>query len=93
MKSLYQCEYCGKTFADYEECDIHESNHWTVDRGWNDISDTLDTMTEYKEGQEEPNVVHILFRRWNRERGEYEKRCGKYKLVSSYEAPLVVTNE
>ena len=57
------------------------------------MTDTLDSMTEYKEGQDEPNVVHIVFERWNSDKAEYERRCGKFKLISSYEAPLVVTKD
>ena len=93
MTSLYKCDKCGKTFTDYDECWKHESEHWTVGRSWYDWSDTLDRMTEYKEGQEEPSVVHIVFERWNSEKAEYERRCGKFKLISSYEAPLEITNE
>ena len=93
MTSMYRCDYCGKTFVDYDECYKHEQTHWTLDRGWNEMVDTLDKMTEYKEGQEEPQVIHVMFRRWNVEKGEFEKRCGKFKLISSYEAPLVIENE
>ena len=93
MKSLYKCEKCGKVFDDYDECYSHEYSHWTLERGYCDITDTLDSMTEYKEGQEEPNVIHMVFSRWNSDKGEYEKRCGKYKLISSYEMPLVITEE
>lgn len=24
MNQLYECEYCGETFDDYEECEMHE---------------------------------------------------------------------
>lgn len=93
MTTMYKCDKCGKQFTDYDECYKHETEHWLVGRGWNELTDTLDSMTEYKEGQEEPNVVHIVFERWNSEKGEYERRCGKFKLISSYDAPLVVTKD
>ena len=92
MTNMYKCDKCGKIFKDYEECFAHESAHWTLNR-WTDVDGTLDDMTEYKEGQEEPNVIHVMFTRWNNEKGELEKRCGKFKLISSYEAPLVIKNE
>ena len=93
MTSMYKCDKCGQIFADYDEAWKHESNHWMVSRGYNDLTETLDNMTEYKEGQEEPNVVHIMFERWDTEKAEYVRRCGKFKLISSYDAPLVVTND
>ena len=92
MKSLWKCEKCGKVFSDYDECYAHEESHWSLSR-WSDMDAVLDGMTEYKEGQEEPNVIHMVFTRWNHEKGEYEKRCGKFKLISSYDAPLVIENE
>ena len=92
MKTIYKCERCGKIFDDYEECDRHESEHWSL-RRWSSNEDLLDSMTEYKEGQEEPNVIHVSFARWNREKGGYDERFGKYKLVSSYPAPLIIENE
>ena len=98
MKNLYQCEKCGKMSADYEEITRCESMHYTLSRPWYDVeglAQTLESMTEYKEGQEEPNLIHVLFIRsyWNGDEWKEEKRCGKYKLVSSYEMPLVVTEE
>ena len=92
MTSMYKCDKCGKLFADYDECYYHENSHWTFNR-WNDMDSILDSMTEYKEGQEEPNVIHVLFTRWNSEKCETERRCGKFKLISSYETPLVIENE
>ena len=92
MTYMYKCDKCGKMFNDFDECAQHEQSHWTLDR-WNDWNGTLDGMTEYKEGQEEPTVIHVVFTRWNSEKGEYEKRCGKFKLVSSYDAPLIIENE
>ena len=94
MTTMYKCEKCGKIFSEYDECYTHENGHWILDRWTSMINETdLDTMTEYKEGQEEPNVVHLFFKRWNSEKCEYEGRCGKFKLVSSYDAPLVIENE
>lgn len=93
MKSIWVCEKCGKQFNDYDECYAHENKHWDLERGWSELTNTLDTMTEYKEGQEEPNVVHLVFGRWDADKGEYVKRCGKYKLISSYDAPLVIENQ
>ena len=90
MKTRYVCERCGKQFDDYDECYNHEYTHWIVRRGYDVISEQLETMTEYKEGQEEPNVIHVMFERWNKDTCEYERRCGKYKLISSYEQPLVI---
>ena len=92
MTNVFKCDKCGKLFDDYDECYAHENSHWSLTR-WSDIDSTLDSMTEYKEGQDEPNVVHLAFTRWNSETREYERRCGKYKLVSSYDAPLVIENE
>ena len=91
MTCIYKCDKCGKIFTDYEEGVQHEQNHWDLDR-WETLDGTLDSMTEYKEGQEEPNVIHAVFKRWNSEQCCYEKRCGKFKLISSYDAPLVIEN-
>ena len=93
MKCLYKCDHCGKLFETVEECDLCELSHWTIRRGYSDVTDTLDTMSEYKEGQEEPSVIHIELEKWDREKGEYVRRCAKYKLISSYDRPLVIENE
>lgn len=98
MKNVYKCERCGRVFENYEDCERCESHHYTFTNGWSPdgINEKLDAMTEYKDGQEEPNVIHVVFERsyWDRntETWKNEKRCGKYKLVSSYEAPLEITN-
>ncbi|MBO5919385.1 MAG: hypothetical protein J6Q34_02705 [Bacteroidales bacterium] len=96
MKNLYKCEKCGKVSENYDEVAMCESRHYFMPRPWYDVeglAETLDSMTEYKEGQEEPNVIHVMFQRsyWDGDDWKEEKRCGKYKLVSSYEMPLVVT--
>ena len=92
MTNIYKCDKCGKLFNDYDEAYEHEYSHWNLDRYKTLVGSTdLDTMTEYKEGQEEPNVVHLVFSRWSSEKGDYEYRCGKFKLISSYEAPLEIT--
>ena len=99
MKQLYKCEKCGKVFETYEECERCESHHYTFENAWRSdgLHEKLNVMTEYKDGQEEPNVIHVVFDRsyWDGETGEWknEKRCGKYKLVSSYDAPLEITND
>ena len=93
MKTLYKCEKCGMVFDDSDKCWEHEYSHWTLERGYHSLTATLDNMTEYKEGQDEPNIIHVMFTRWNSEKSEYEKRCGKFKLISSYDAPLVIENE
>ena len=99
MKNMYVCEKCGKMSENYEEIEKCERMHYVMPRPWEEVEGlnaTLDSMTEYKEGQEEPNVIHVMFERgfWD-EDGEYktERRCGKYKLVSSYEMPLVIENK
>ena len=89
MKTMYQCEKCGKLFSDYDEAWKHDNSHWTVERGYNKYTATLDSLTEYEEGIEEPVIVHLVFERWNTDKNEYEARCGKYKLISSYEAPEI----
>ena len=99
MKNLYKCEKCGKVFENYEDCERCESHHYNFVNQWesNGLNQKLDEMAEYKDGQEEPNVIHIWMVReyWDKESGEWknEKRCGKYKLVSSYVAPLEITND
>ena len=93
MINLYACSKCHKTFEDYEECERHENAHYTLERSaWCSKVDVeaLETSTEYKSDVEEPVVIHMPMSRWNYEKGEYEYRCGKYKLVSSYEAPLII---
>ena len=100
MKNLFVCEKCGKMSDDCEVIAKCERMHYTVHRGWypdDKLVETMDSMTEYKEGQEEPNIIHILFERsyWDEDSGEWkdEKRCGKYKLVASYDMPTVISNE
>lgn len=99
MKSLYKCEKCGKVYEDYEECERCENLHYNFVNQWesNGLNQKLDSMAEYKDGQEEPSVIHVWMVReyWDKETNEWknEKRCGKYKLVSSYEAPLEITND
>lgn len=98
MKNLYVCEKCGKTSENYEDIERCEQMHYVFSnaRDYETVIDEkLDAMAEYKEEQEEPSVIHVWFRRsyWNGETWKEEKRCGKYKLISSYEMPLVITNE
>ena len=98
MKQMYVCEKCGKMSENYEEIVKCENMHYTLHRCWCDVqglNETLDNLTEYKEGQEEPNVIHVMFERsyWDGEEWKNEKRCGKYKLISSYKMPLVIDNE
>ena len=93
MTSMYRCDKCGQMFNDYEDAYKHENSHWTLHRGWTMLDTTLDDMTEYKEGQEEPNIVHLVFTRWDSEKMENVRRCGKFKLISSYDAPLEITND
>ena len=98
MKQMYVGEKCGRMSSDYEEIVKCENMHYTMTRpyyGIEGLAEVLDNMTEYKEGQEEPNIIHIMFERsyWDGEDWKNEKRCGKYKLISSYEMPLVVTDE
>ena len=98
MKQMYVCEKCGKMSDNYDEIVKCESMHYALNRGWygvEGLAETLEKMTEYKEGQEEPNVIHVMFERsyWNGDEWKEEKRCGKYKLISSYEMPLVIDNE
>lgn len=98
MKSMYKCEKCGKISEDYDEIAKCEQMHYVMPRPWCDVeglNETLESATEYKEGQEEPNVIHVMFQRsyWDGEEWKEEKRCGKYKLISSYEMPLVITED
>lgn len=97
MKSLYKCEKCGKVSEDYEEIVKCEQMHYEFHNSWlsDDTHYTLDSMAEYKEGQEEPNVIHVWFERSYVENGEWkeERRCGKYKLISSYAMPLEIKND
>ena len=98
MKNLFKCEKCGKVSENYDEIVNCENMHYVFSNLCDydtDINETLNSMTEYKEGQEEPSVIHVWFRRsyWDGETWKEEKRCWKYKLISSYEMPLKITNE
>lgn len=94
MKSLYQCEKCGKLFEDYSVCSDHESEHWipevNVWDGENQKTTELATLAEYKEDQEEPQVIHVRLYRWGNNSACQEFRYGKYRLVSSYAKPIVL---
>ena len=99
MKSLYRCDCCGKLSEDYDEIAMCERKHYRVCRGWTGIdglNEKLENATEYKEGIEEPTVIHVAMQRayWDGE-GNYkeETRCGKYKLISSYVMPLEITDD
>lgn len=98
MKTMYRCEKCGRTSEDYDEIQKCETHHYNFCHGWygvEGLSEQLDNMTEYKEGQDEPNIIHVMFERsfWEGAEWKTEKRCGKYKLISSYEMPLVIEND
>ena len=98
MKTMYRCEKCGKTSENYDEIAKCEQMHFVMPRPWYDVNglaEMLDSMTEYKEGQEEPNIIHVMYNRsyWDGEEWKEEKRCGKYKLISSYATPAVVESE
>ena len=98
MKQMYVCEKCGKMSSDYEEIAKCESMHYSLVRGWcgdDKLEESLENGTHYKEGEEEPDVIHVLFQRsyWNGDEWKEEKRCGKYRLVSSYDMPLVITDD
>ncbi len=98
MISLYKCEKCGKVFSEYAECDKCERTHYSFHNrvSWQNegLAEQLDGMAEYKEGIEEPDKIVVWFEReyWNEDTKEWvnETRCGKYKLVSSFEKPLVI---
>lgn len=94
MKHLYQCERCGQFFDDYCEAQKHEYSHYTPDvDNYDEVKGEflhLETRATYREGQEEPNTVHIRMSRYNPHTGKMEYRFGKYRLVSSYSAPLEV---
>ena len=97
MKQLYQCEKCGQFFDDYNEAMEHEYKHYIPEVDQYDTEKgeflRLDTRATYKEGQEEPNTIHIRMSRYNTETGNMEYRFGKYRLVSSYSAPLEITSD
>lgn len=97
MKNLYKCERCGKVSEDYEEIGKCEQMHYVFQNAYasDSLDRKLDAMAEYKEGEEEPKVIHVWFSRsyWDGDTWKEEKRCGKYKLISSYEMPLEITNE
>ena len=98
MKTIYRCEKCGKTREDYEEIAKCEQSHYVMLRPWCDVeglNETLERGTHYKEGEEEPDVIHVMFQRsyWDGEEWKDENRCGKYKLISSYDMPLVITDD
>ena len=92
MISLYKCEKCGKVFTEYGECEVCESSHFIPQR-YDFTNDMLDAGTHWKEGQAEPDIVHIAFQRWNSEIGNYETRYGKYRLISSYAEPTAITGD
>ncbi len=100
MKTMYRCELCGKTSEDFSEIAKCEGMHYRFENRvtYNDQfgpeqSAKLDEGAEYKEGEEEPNIIHVWFERWNPDTGNREFRCGKYKLVSSYAAPLTISDD
>ena len=94
MKSVYQCEKCGKLFDDYSVCSDHESEHWIPEINvWNvekQETEELSELAEYRKDQEEPQVIHVRFQRWANKSSEQEYRYGKYTLVSSYVKPIVL---
>lgn len=70
----------------------HEYKHYlpNVDE-WDMETQEMLRLSEkatYKEGQEEPNTIHVRMSRYNPDTGKMEYRFGKYRLVSSYSAPL-----
>ena len=97
MKQLYQCEKCGQFFEEYTEAMAHEYKHYSPDVDqWDMEAQEMLRLSEkatYKEGQEEPNTIHIRMNRYNPDTGKMEYRFGKYRLVSSYAAPLTITDE
>ena len=94
MKSMYQCEKCGKLFEDYSTCSDHESEHWIPEVNvWSiekQETEELSELAEYREDQEEPQVIHIRLQRWSNNSSAQEYRYGKYKLVSTYVQPIVL---
>lgn len=97
MKRLFVCEKCGKFFDTYEEANKHDYFHYSpeVDQ-WDTKTGKflgLDQQVTYKEGEAEPATIHIRMTRYNPETGNREFRFGKYRLVSSYAAPLVITDD
>lgn len=59
MKNLYVCEYCGKTYTDYDAALSCERRHVSVDQiySWELPHDT-DLKTEfYAEGESSPEYV------------------------------------
>ena len=70
MRNMYQCEKCGKVFADYDECYRHEERHWSICGWYKQFQKASAEFTQYSEKHEAPSVVGVELTRWERENGE-----------------------
>ena len=94
MKQIYQCEKCGKVFADYDECYMHESHHWNVCDGWYRKFDKASAeFIQYSEKQEAPSVVGVELTRWNPETGDEEHAVAVYHLKEVFTSDKLVSDE
>ena len=97
MTECYKCDKCGRLFDSYDECRDHELKHWTPEVNvWNDELQETEALSDkavFKPTEEEPIYIHIRMSRWDYEKGGFEYRYGKYKLVSSYSAPLTIVED
>ena len=97
MKRLYVCEQCGKFFESYDDANQHDYFHYKPEVDQFDTETGkflgLDEKVTYKEGEAEPTTIHIRMARYNPDTGKMEFRFGKYRLISSYAAPLIIADD
>ena len=93
MKNIYQCERCGKIFADYEQCYRHESDHFTVSDWAFVFQRECQNRTKYTEKSDAPSVVGVELSRWSDDKGETEKAIGIYQLKEVIFGDALMTDE
>ena len=93
MRNIYQCEKCGKVFADYGECYRHEENHWQLCGWYKQYEKASAEFTQYSEKQEAPSVIGVELSRWDSETGKEVHAVAVYHLKEIFMGDKLTSDE
>lgn len=93
MRNIYQCEKCGKVFADYDECYKHEEKHWNVCGWYKQFEKASAEFTQYSEKHEAPSAVGVELTRWDGEKGEEVHAVAVYHLKEIFMSDRLTSDE
>ena len=92
MRNMYQCEKCGRVFADYDECMRHEDSHYVVSGWCREYEQECKDRTEYSDTLDAPSKVAVELNRWSSEKGCSEYVVAMYKFVRFVPADEIISD-